>query len=198
MYVATILIPVPDTDCDVTEVAVPWAVLTRAGHHVVFATEAGAVPRADPLLLTGVLFGKLGAEPEAKTFYHRLESSDEWRRPLRWADLDVAAFDGMILPGGHAPGMRQFLGSAQLQAKVAEFWNLGRPVGAICHGVLVLARATDANGTSLLFGRTTTRLPGCMEWAACLITAWKLGRYSRTYRRTSNGRCVNRWLHRMT
>ena len=35
--------------------------------------------------------------------------------------------------------MRQYLSSATLQSKVLEFWTLGRPVGAICHGVLVLA-----------------------------------------------------------
>ncbi len=64
---ATILLPLPDTDFDVTEVAVPWKVLTRLGHSVVFATEnGGRAPAADPLLLTGVLFGKLGAADEPK------------------------------------------------------------------------------------------------------------------------------------
>jgi putative intracellular protease/amidase len=42
---ATILMPLPDRDFDVTEVAVPWKLLTEAGHSVVFATEAGATPR---------------------------------------------------------------------------------------------------------------------------------------------------------
>jgi hypothetical protein len=60
-----VLIPVPERDFDVTEVAVPWRLLTRAGHDVVFADEhAGTHPEADPRLLTGVLFGQLGAERE--------------------------------------------------------------------------------------------------------------------------------------
>jgi putative intracellular protease/amidase len=71
--VSTVLVPLPDRDFDVTEVAVPWRVLTRAGHRVVFATEAGARPEADPRLLTGVLFGQLGAEREAVAFYRELE-----------------------------------------------------------------------------------------------------------------------------
>lgn len=54
---ATVLLPLPDTDFDVTEVAVPWRLLTDAGHTVVFATESETPPAADPLLLTGVLFG---------------------------------------------------------------------------------------------------------------------------------------------
>lgn len=64
----TILIPLPDTDSDTTEVAVPLGMLTRAGHQVVFATAAGATPAWDPLLLSGVLLGQLGAEPAPKAF----------------------------------------------------------------------------------------------------------------------------------
>ncbi len=62
-----ILMPLPDHDFDVTEVAVPWRLLTRAGHEVVFATEHGAWPAADPLLLTGVIFGQLGADQYYRT-----------------------------------------------------------------------------------------------------------------------------------
>src|SRR4029077_591917 len=56
-----ILVPLPDRDFDVTEVAVPWKILRRAGHEVVFATEAGAVAACDPLLLPPVGFCMLGA-----------------------------------------------------------------------------------------------------------------------------------------
>jgi len=65
-----VLMPVPDRDFDVTEVAVPWRLLTDAGHRVVFATEhAGTRPAGDPRLLRGVLFGQLGAAEEPKRFY---------------------------------------------------------------------------------------------------------------------------------
>ncbi|HNJ98079.1 MAG TPA: type 1 glutamine amidotransferase domain-containing protein, partial [Ilumatobacteraceae bacterium] len=95
--------------------------------------------------------------------------------------IEPAAFDGLVLPGGHAPGMRQYLGSATLQAKVAEFWAMGKPVGAICHGVLVLARARTADGRSLLHDMRTTCLPKYMERSAFLVSAWRRGRYYRTY-----------------
>jgi putative intracellular protease/amidase len=177
-----VLMPVPDRDFDVTEVAVPWHILRSAGHEVAFATErAGTVPRADPRLLAGVLFGKLGAEPEAKSWYADLEADQAFAATAAWTDLDLAAFDGLLLPGGHAPGMRQYLGSRALQEHVARFWTLGRPVGAICHGVLVLARTRDASGRSVLADRQTTCLPKYMERTAYLATGWRLGRYYRTY-----------------
>ena len=173
---ARVWIPLPDTDFDVTEVAVPWKVLKRAGHEVVFVTEkTGVVPAADPLLLTGVLFGKLGAEPEPKQFYAELLNSPEFNAPEAWGALDVTRFGALLLPGGHAPGMKQYLGSEALQTKVRQFTALNRPVAAICHGVLVAARA------GILEGRRTTCLPKYMERSAYLATFWKLGRYYRTY-----------------
>src|SRR4051812_22695447 len=178
-----ILIPLPDRDFDTTEVAVPWRLLTESGHEVTFATEAaGTTPACDPRLLTGVIAGRLGAEREPIDFYEHPTTPPESRRPIAGAEIDPPHYDGLVLPGGHAPGMRQYLGSDVLRAKVAELWSLERPVGAICHGVIVLARTIDpATGKSVLFDRRTTCLPKYMERSAFLLTAWRLGRYYRTY-----------------
>ena len=178
-----ILIPLPDFDFDPTEVSVPWHLLHERGHQVIFATEDGDVaPAADPRLLKGVLFKQLGAEKEPREFYEALTGQLAFRRPLAWRDLDMSTFDGLILPGGHAPGMRQYLGSSVLHAKVTEFWQTGRPVGAICHGVIALARSIDpTTGESVIAGSATTSLTKSMERTAFYLTAWKLGRYYRTY-----------------
>lgn len=172
---ARIVMPLPDRDFDTTEVAVPWLLFTEAGHEVVFATEDGATPACDPKLLTGVIFGKLGARADAIAAYRALEEAPAFRAPRRWRDLRAADFDALFLAGGHAPGMKQYLGSEELHRWVADFWATGRPVGAICHGVLVLARA------GVLSGKRTTCLPRYMERSAYLATFWRLGRYYRTY-----------------
>lgn len=178
-----VLIPLPDHDFDVTEVSVPWRLLADAGHDAVFATEhGGSAPEADKRLLDGVIFGLLGAYDEPKAFYRQLVEATAFQRPLAWADLRPGDYDGLLLPGGHAPGMRQYLSSTVLRDKVAEFWALNRPVGAICHGVLVLARTRDAStGRSVIADRRTTCLPKYMERGAYYLTAWRLGRYYRTY-----------------
>jgi putative intracellular protease/amidase len=178
-----VLIPLPDHDFDVTEVSVPWRRLANAGHDIVFATEHGGfAPEADKRLLDGVIFGRLGAYDEPKAFYRQLVETTAFQQPLSWADLRPGDYDGLLLPGGHAPGMRQYLSSTALGGKVAEFWRLDRPVGAICHGVLVLARTRDPRtGRSVIADRRTTCLPKYMERGAYYLTAWRLGRYYRTY-----------------
>jgi putative intracellular protease/amidase len=178
-----VLVPLPDRDFDTTEVAVPWQALRAAGHDIVFATEqGGTAPACDPRLLNGVLFGRLGADADAIDAYRQLTGCAEFASPLSWHDLDVADFDGLLLPGGHAPGMRQYLGDTSLQDQVVRFWRTERPVAAICHGVLVLARSLDPDtGRSVLYDRRTTCLPKYMERSAFMATAWRLGRYYRTY-----------------
>src|SRR5947199_6754317 len=178
-----VLIPLPDLDFDTTEVAVPWRLLTDRGHEIVFATQRGGrPPQCDPRLLTGVLFGKLGAEPEPIAFYRQMTEDPAFRSPVSWSRLEPGEFDSLLLPGGHAPGMRQYLEDADLQRKVAAFWALDRPVAAICHGVIVLARTTEeTSGLSVIARRRTTCLPKYMERGGFLLTAWRLGRYYRTY-----------------
>lgn len=182
---ARVLLPLPDRDFDVTEVAVPWKLLREAGHTVVFATEAGARPACDPLLITGVVFGKLGAREEPIAFYREMEASPEFTAPRVWADCHEPDFDALFLAGGHAPGMRQYLGSERVQQIVAAFFandgGSAKPIAAICHGVLVAARAKRADGKSVLAGHRTTCLPKYMERAAFFSTFWRRGRYYRTY-----------------
>lgn len=172
---ATVLFPLPDRDFDITEVAVPWRLLTRAGHTVAFATERGAIAAGDPLLLTGVVFGQLGADPEPRAFYAEMIESPEFLSPLPYVDIDVARIDGLWLAGGHAQGMRPYLESVVLRERTQAYWATRKPVAAICHGVLVLARA------GVLAGVKTTCLPKYMELTAWSLTAWKHGDYYRTY-----------------
>jgi len=126
-----------------------------------------ATPACDPLLITGVLFGKLGARPEPIAFYREMEQAPEFIAPRKWSDCRAADFDALFLAGGHAPGMKQYLGSDVVQQLVREFFATPKPIGAICHGVLVAARA------NVLSGVKTTCLPKYMERSAYLATFWR-------------------------
>ena len=99
-----VLMVLPSKDYDVTETAVPWKTLTEAGVEIYFATENGHPGTCDPLLLTGVIFGQLGAAKEAKAFYLEMVKTQGFLEPLKFSDIDFMSYDCILLPGGHAQG----------------------------------------------------------------------------------------------
>lgn len=99
-----VLIVLPSKDFDVTETSVPWRKLTDAKVQVDFCTENGIPGECDPLLLDGVIFGKLGAAPEAKAFYHEMIKTKEFQNPTKYKDTEFMDYDCVLFPGGHAPG----------------------------------------------------------------------------------------------
>jgi putative intracellular protease/amidase len=134
-----------------------------------------------------VVIGRfLRADQDARDAYGRMEDAAEFRAPIRWDEINLAAVDGVLLPGGHrARGMRRYLESELLQAKVVEAFGRGLPVAAVCHGALLAARSTDpATGRSVLYGRRTTGLTWSLErraWQVARITRFWDPDYYRTY-----------------
>lgn len=112
---ATLLMPLPDSDFDPTESGVPWRTMRDHGHNVVFATPAGRTARADPKMVTGeglgILSPLLKADANGRSAYLYMEQSDAFRRPISYGEIRAVDFDGLLLTGGHAPGMRVYLGS---------------------------------------------------------------------------------------
>ncbi|MDP3816365.1 type 1 glutamine amidotransferase domain-containing protein [Pseudomonas sp.] len=203
MPAKTVLLALPNRDFDPSEVAISWQLLRAAGLRVRFATADGQAAVGDPLMLSGAgldpwgwlpglrrlkLLGLLlRARRAAREAYARMLMDAEFRQPLRYEQLTVADFDGLLLPGGHwARGMRAYLESQALQAFVGAFFATNKPVAAICHGVLLAARSPGADGRSALYGRKTTALTWAMEKSAWDLTRF-YGRfwdpdYYRTYR----------------
>ncbi len=176
-----VVIALATADFDPTEVAVPWSVLSGAGHDVQFATADGAPGGCDPAMLEGVFFGQIGATRANVALYREMEQSPVFKAPIPFGQIDVHQHDLLVLPGGHAKGMRQYLEDPVLQARVAAFLAADRPLGSICHGAVVLARSTAADGTPAIAGRRLTGLPKSMEMGAWLLTCTYMGGYFRTY-----------------
>ncbi len=81
--------------------------------------------------------------------------------------------------------MRAYLESPEVQQMTIDAFSAGKPVGAICHGVVVAARAIDPRtGHSVLFGRRTTALTWALERRAWEVARWTRfwdADYYRTY-----------------
>ena len=185
-----VLLPLPQADFDPSEVAVSWRILRDAGHAVTFATPQGRVATADPVMLSGIgldfwsrvpalrrlrLLGlPLRANRTARAAHGELVHNAAFCHPLAYATVDPDRFDALLLPGGHARGMREYLESAVLQRVVAALFDADKPVAAICHGVVLAARsASSRNGKSVLHGRRTTALTWALE-----RSAWNVSRYA--------------------
>ncbi|AVP96755.1 hypothetical protein C7S18_05880 [Ahniella affigens] len=180
-----VLMPLPSTDFDPTESSVPFVRLSEAGHQMIVATPDGRPAAADERMLSGRGLGPwkpmLRADTNARNAYARMEQHPAFRQPIRWADAGSDQFDALLLPGGHAPGMRPYLESEHLQDIASSMLQTGKPVAAVCHGVLVLARAERRHRGRVIADRQLTALTMAQEWSALLLTIWWLGTYYRTY-----------------
>ena len=196
-----VLMPLPSIDYDPSEAGVSHALIRAAGHDVSFATPDGRPAQADPVMVSGagfyawgrvpllrrvVLIGRfLRADRRGRAANAAMQADPAFAQPLRYDEIDPDRFDALLLPGGHAQGMRPYLESALLQQAVATFFAAGKPVGAICHGDVLAARARVAGSTqSVLHGRKTTALTWAFERKAWMISRYGGRWWDRDYYRT--------------
>ncbi|XP_055337802.1 uncharacterized protein LOC129587885 [Paramacrobiotus metropolitanus] len=185
-----ILFPLPNYGFDPTETAVPWKRIKAAGFTVVFSTPTAKQPKADNRVLTGEGFGLLKpfcmADKEALAAYAEMENSEEFRHPIAYDAIKPDDYVGIVIAGGHDKGMREYLESTTLQTNIVNFFHNNKPVGAICHGCLLVGRSRDpATGKSVLFGKKMTALTRRHELSAYNMTRLFLGDYYLTYPETT-------------
>ncbi|WP_306142906.1 DJ-1/PfpI family protein [Roseibium sp. MMSF_3412] len=70
-----------------------------------------------------------------------------------FADIDVTAYDALVIPGGRAPEYLRL--DADVIAAVSHFMTADKPVAAICHGAQILTAAR------VIEGRTVSAYPAC-------------------------------------
>jgi putative intracellular protease/amidase len=168
-----ILLPLPDKGFCPTEACIPWKECHSHGWQVTISTERGIQPQADRNKLYGPLPGLVSAGAEAKAAHQLMIQDPSFHHPIPYAEIDPQQYDAILLPGGDALPMAQYLESSLLQGKVLQFWQLAKLVGAICHGVLVLARTIDpATGHSVIYGRKVAAPPRSLDLLAYRMDSW--------------------------
>lgn len=180
------LIPTPTKGFDPTEAAIPWKILRKAGVEVGFATDTGHTGSPDPIMLTGAGLGPfkraLIARKDARDACNEMQNDPHFQSPIGYDSINPDAYDGLLLPGGHAKDVKPYLESKSLQKAIAAFFKAGKPVAAICHGVVAAARAIDPDtGKSVLYGRTTTALLKRQEMTGYTLTKRWMDDYYLTY-----------------
>ena len=135
------------------ELVVAHQTLLDAGHTVRTATPGGTKPTVDQVSLAGE---SAGGEDRAQSFRDYLSRIDgELSQPLVLADVDVAAYDAVVMPGGHGP-MADLFQDRDLGRILSAADREGKIIAPFCHGPAGLLSATDDAGAFVFAGRRLT------------------------------------------
>ena len=143
----------------------PWYEFREAGYDVTVASPNGGRVEVDAM-----------SDPRDESRYSADDvlslgflSSAELIAALQdtpaLGDLDLEAFDAIVVCGGQSP-MFTFRDDATLQSAIAWFYESGRPTAALCHGTAALVDARLQDGSYLVEGRTVTGFANVEEVAA--------------------------------
>jgi len=128
------------------EVAHPYAEFENAGFQTDFASLTGDTPYLDGLDLAG--------DPENLKFL----TGDGWaemQKATKLSDVDTSVYDAIFTPGGLAP-MVDMPDDSLLKKVIAETYERGAVVGAVCHGPVSLLNVKLSNGEYLIKGKNIT------------------------------------------
>lgn len=138
-----------------SELTHPWLAFTEAGYTVeLFSPEGGAL-QADAMSDPDDASGYSRTDLISRGFIHTPELRALIDDTRRVADIDVDAFDAILVAGGQSP-MFSFEHATELHATFAAFHAAGKVAAALCHGVAVLKYAKNAAGEYIAKGKTVT------------------------------------------
>ncbi len=155
-----------------------------------FATPQGQKAEGDKIMLTGERLGVfkklLMARKDGVDAYSLMFKSKEFNNPIKYDEINEQDYDSIYLPGGHDKGVKEYLESEILQNVIPLFFKNNKTVGAICHGVILLARSrnTETN-KSVIYDYKTTSLLKSQELLAYSLTKTWLKNYYLTYPETT-------------
>lgn len=133
------------TGYEFSEVAHPYLVFASDGHLVEFASPAGGLPPED------------GYDPEdtASRIFRGGHGFRALAESTSLDDVDPRLYDAIFFPGGLGP-MVDLAADRRAKEIVASAYDLGRIVGAVCHGPVALLGIKLTDGSELLGGRRVT------------------------------------------
>lgn len=156
-----------------SELTHPFLRFTEAGYKVEIFSPQGGKCEADALSDPRDPSGYSASDLISMGFIATpsLAKLVEETRPAR--EIELARFDALVVAGGQAP-MFTFEGAVELQRKFVEFYEAGKLVAALCHGVALLRYARLSNGEYLAKGKTVTGFANVEEDFADKAV-WELG-----------------------
>jgi putative intracellular protease/amidase len=141
------------------ELAAPYQEFVRAGARVEIASPRGGTPPADP---------KSESEPSAAVVAFQADTAARAKldSSLRLEDLREA-YDAYFVVGGHGV-MWDLAENPPLAALLAQAYEHGKVVAAVCHGPAALVNVRLSSGKPLIAQRRVTGFSNAEEEAVGL------------------------------
>jgi putative intracellular protease/amidase len=125
------------------EVAHPYAEFEKAGFQTDFASLTGDTPYLDALNLAG--------DPDNLAFLTGQGWTD-MQKAAKLSNVNTDSYDAVFVPGGLAP-MVDMPENPLLKKVIADTYERGGVVGAVCHGPVSLLNVKLSDGSYLVNGK---------------------------------------------
>ncbi|MDW3191540.1 MAG: type 1 glutamine amidotransferase domain-containing protein [Cytophagales bacterium] len=126
------------------EVSHPYHEFVEKGYEVAFASTAGGEAPIDGLELTDDPLNVDFLNGEGIALAKNTQKIDA---------VDVANYDAVFVPGGLGP-MVDMPENSDVHKAIADTYERGAIVGAVCHGPVSLVNVTLSDGTPIVQGKT--------------------------------------------
>ena len=124
----------------------------QAGCVVDVATPGGRSPTIDPHSVNPEMVG----QAQVTHFQEYLDSIPEvLAHPMVLADVDVATYDAVVIPGGHGP-VEDLYKDPDMGRVLVEAEREDKIIAPVCHGQAALLSAKGPDGKWLFTGRKMT------------------------------------------
>jgi putative intracellular protease/amidase len=156
-----------------SELTHPYFTVSEHGYEVEVFSPTGGKCEADAMSDPRDASGYSSSDLISLGFIHTPSLVARIERTKPVSEIDVAAFDAIIVAGGQAP-MFTFEGATDLHRKFVDFYEAGKVACALCHGVAVLRYARLSSGELLVRGKTVTGFANVEEDFAD-DAVWQMG-----------------------
>ena len=134
------------------EAAHPYQAFTEAGHEVTLASPEGGVVPIDPKSLE---LDDAATKAFWETYGNSSQDKPAIEKTTSLGEVKSEDFDGIFFAGGHGT-MWDFPDSEAVQTKIANIYEAGGVVGAVCHGPAALVNVKLEDGSYLVDGKTVS------------------------------------------
>lgn len=135
------------------EVSHPYHAFKQKGYEIDFSSVQGGEPPIDGLNLTD--------DPLNEAFLNG-DGRKSMMQSKKIAEVNVSGYDAIFVPGGLGP-MVDMPQNDAIQKAIAETYDRGAVVGAVCHGPVSLLNVSLKDGTSLIKGKTIAAFSNAEE-----------------------------------